>query len=122
MQFEELIGSADEPKSTVLLPFDSAEIRPGVINGTYFLVVTGRAPCINMEVKLSPRMYVKCPEYWGIDLTGSLESGICLKAIKDFTITIDISSTIGSKGIEVVGAAGNKKIDQSGGCKGIDLY
>lgn len=58
-----------------LLDFESAHITPGFIPGTYILTVGGTKPCSNMTVTLSPLIYIRCPEYWGIEVVGHLCTG-----------------------------------------------
>ena len=115
MKTEEIIGL--EPASSVrIIGFDNAEVHPGFVSGTFILVVSGSAPCINMQVALSPRIYVRCPEYWGIEVTGALPGGFCLPAMKPFVLTIDLAGITGSRGIEVIGANRSQTFDVTGGC------
>jgi hypothetical protein len=99
-----------------LLDFDAARIERVGIAGTPTLIVTGTAPCINMVVALSPRIYVTCPEWWGIEVVGHLPGGVCLTAIKPFEVCIPLPGIIGSRGIEVIGASNSERIEQQGGC------
>ena len=99
-----------------LLDYKVAGVVPGIVNDTWFLVVSGQAPCMNLEVRLMPLIYVSCPDYWRIELTGCLPGAICLKGIKDFTEVIPLTGVTGSKGIELVGASKSEKIEVSGGC------
>ncbi len=69
-----------------------------------------------MNVELMPRIYIKCPEYWGIEVVGCLPSPFCLRAIKPFALTLPLAGITGSKGIEVVGATKPKKFEVAGGC------
>jgi hypothetical protein len=94
-----------------LLDFENAEVRPGFINDTWFLIVSGVAPCANMEVSLVPLVYVSQPEYWGIEVIGTLPSGICLRAVKPYMVTLDISNVLGTRGIEVMGARRSEQIE-----------
>lgn len=73
-------------------------------NGRYAVVVHGEAPCLNMHVSLSPFIYIRRPEYWGIEVVGCLPGGICLTAIKPFVLALDLDSITGTKGIEIIGA------------------
>jgi hypothetical protein len=68
-----------------------------------------------MEVSLVPLVYVRCPEYWGIEVIGCLRGGICLPAIGRYEVTIPLH-TIGSIGIEVIGANNREQIKVTGGC------
>jgi hypothetical protein len=97
------------------IDFENVELRPGIVNGTFFLVVTGKTPCINMKVSLIPLIYIKCPEYWGIEVVGCLPNGICLTAIGSFTEFIPLAGVTGSVGIEVIGATKTEQIAVDGG-------
>lgn len=101
-------------ESCRLISFESAEIietRCGPV-----LRVKGQAPCVNMKVSLVPRIYVRCPEFWGIEVVGCLPGGFCLPALKEYDETIPLNGVIGSKGIKVIGASRTEKLDQAGGC------
>ena len=110
----------DAPASTTcrLVSFHSAQI---VESKPPKLVVKGTAPCLNMHVSLQPRIYIQCPDYWGIEVVGCLQGPFCLTAIKEFTETIVLDGIIGSEGIEVIGANDKEQIEVSGGCDG-DLH
>ncbi|HEY0151551.1 MAG TPA: hypothetical protein VGB92_06115 [Longimicrobium sp.] len=99
-----------------LLDFDSAHVTPGFIPGTYFLTVAGTKPCSNMTVTLSPLIYIRCPEYWGIEVVGHLPHGICLNRIAPYEETIPLTGIIGSAGIEVIGARRTERFEIEGGC------
>lgn len=100
--------------SSRIIDFTKAEVRPGIMPHTWFLIVSGVAPCRNMTVSLQPLIYVRQPEYWGIEVVGTLPSGICLPATKDYLVTLDISSILGTEGIEVIGATRSEKIPVGG--------
>lgn len=104
-------------QSCRLIDFETAEVRPGIVNGTFFLVVTGTKPCFNMQVSLSPLIYVQCPEYWEIEVTACIPGGICLPATAPFTEAIPLAGITGSKGIELVGANKREQFKVSGGCQ-----
>lgn len=101
--------------STKLIAYENAEVRPGFVNDTWFLHVSGEAPCLNMQVQLVPMIYITCPDHWGIEVTGTL-NGFCLDAMKPFDITIPLQHITGSQGIEVIGANRRQKFDITGGC------
>ena len=105
--FQKLPPSA----SCRLIEFEKAEVRPGFVSETYFLVVTGNAPCMNMQVSLEPLTYVQQPEYWGIEVVGCLTGGICLTAELPFLASIPLAGITGTRGIEVIGAEHTQKID-----------
>lgn len=107
------------PQSTRLINFDRAEVRPGFVPRTYFLIVSGTKPYLNMEVHLSPLIYIKQPEYWGIEVIGTL-SGIGLPALAPYHVSIPLDGITGTKGVEVIGANKRKKINvpsKGGGSK-----
>jgi hypothetical protein len=93
------------------IEFEKAEVHPGIVSNTYILVVTGTASCMNMRVRLEPLVYVRQPEFWGIEVIGCLTGGICLPAARPFTESISLAGITGTKGIEVIGATHAQKID-----------
>ena len=103
--------------SARIIAFDRAEVVPGIIPDTYFLVVHGQAPCLNMSVALSPLIYIRCPEYWGIEVIGTLPGGFCLDTVKPYCVTIPLSGVTGSCGIEVIGANRRETFEVAGGCR-----
>ncbi len=102
-------------QSVRVIAFEAARVHKG-FTGEWLLTVKGEVPCANMEVRLIPLVYVKCPDYWGIEVVGILPSGVCLTAMKPYEITIPLTGIIGSKGIEVVGSNQSEKIEVEGGC------
>ena len=95
------------------IEFTTAEVVPGIINDTYFLVVSGTKSYLNMKVDLVPLWYVKQPEYWGIEVIGCL-SGFGLPVLTPYTVHIPLDGIRGTKGIEVIGATSSQKIDIGG--------
>lgn len=102
-------------ESVRLIAFDRAEVVGGFA-GQYFLIVGGQVPCFNMQVELSPRIYAKCPDYWGIEVVGSLPGAICLTATRPFSLMVPLEGIIGAKGIEVIGHDRVQRFEVSGGC------
>ncbi len=102
--FEEL----PRVESCRLISFDEIDIRPGFVTGTYFLIVSGNKPYINMEVNLRPLVYIRQPEYWGIEVVGCLP-GIGLPATAPYTVSIPLEGIRGTKGIEVIGATRSER-------------
>ena len=90
-------------ESVRLIDFERAEVRPGFLPGTYILVVSGTKPYLNMQVALSPLVYVRQPEYWGIEVIGSLP-GLGLPALAPYIVSLPLDGIRGSIGIEVIGA------------------
>ena len=99
--------------SVKLINFTKAEVRPGFVNNTWILIVSGTKPCVNMTVELKPLIYVQQPDYWGIEVVGSVP-GFCLPATAPYTVSLPLDGIIGKKGIEVIGARKKKKIDVQG--------
>jgi hypothetical protein len=99
--------------SVRLINFTRARIVPGIVPKTWILIVEGTKPCLNMTVALSPLIYVRQPEYWGIEVIGTVP-GFCLPAVSPYTVSLPLNGIIGTKGIEVIGASKRKKIDVPG--------
>lgn len=103
-----------------LLDFESVEVRPGTVSGTYALTVAGDTPCFNMEVSLSARVYARCPEYWGIEVVGILPGGLGFMSVGTYNESIPLQGITGSRGIEIIGATRSETRDVPGGCGGSD--
>jgi hypothetical protein len=74
------------------------------------LVVSGQKPWANMEVTLNPRRYVQQPEYWEIEVIGTMPA-IGLPAIAPYVVELDLTGLLGTKGVEVIGASHTERID-----------
>lgn len=98
-------------QSSRRIDFENVEVRPGVVANTWFLVVSGTAPCVNMEMSLVPLVYIDQPEYWGIEVIGTLPGGLCMTSVKPFEETLDVTHVLGKQGIEVLGARRTEQID-----------
>ncbi len=98
------------PSSVRLIDFDEAKVVPGIVPDTFILIVSGTKPYLNMKVELIPRVYVKRPTYWGIEVIGTLP-GIALPTVAPYTVSIPLDGIRGTKGIEVIGANAKKQID-----------
>lgn len=96
--------------SVKLIDFDKAKVVSGIVPNTYILIVSGTKPYLNMTVELSPLVYVKQPDYWGIEVVGSLP-GIGLPTTAPYTVSIPLDGIIGTVGIEVIGANKSQKFD-----------
>jgi hypothetical protein len=87
------------------IDFERAEVR--VLESfppQYVLVVSGAMPYMNMVVELVPVVYIRQPEYWEIEVVGSLRGGIGLPAEKQYTVSLNLAASTGTKGIVVMGA------------------
>lgn len=69
----------------------------------YLLTVSGTKPYLNMDLELAPLVYIRQPEYWGIEVVGSLR-GVGLPTISSYTVSLPLTGFIGTQGIEVIGA------------------
>lgn len=107
---------APASQSVRLIDFEVAKVIPKGPRG-YFVVVSGTKPYLNMTVSLSPLVYVRQPEYWGIEVLGSLP-GIALPGTAPYTVAIPLNGILGTIGIEVIGARSSQKIEVPGGIGG----
>ncbi|MFC5662241.1 hypothetical protein ACFP3U_04500 [Kitasatospora misakiensis] len=98
------------PDSVRLIDFDEAKVVPGIVPETFILVVSGEKPWENMTVRLVPLVYIRQPEYWGIEVTGSL-TGIGLPVTAPYTESLPLDGITGTKGIEVIGAYKRETFD-----------
>lgn len=103
--------SLPPPSSVRLIDFENAELVPGIVPETFILVVSGTKPYVNMTVMLSPLVYIRQPEYWGIEVIGMLP-GIGLPATAPYTVSLPTDGILGTKGVEVIGATTRKKLDR----------
>lgn len=92
------------------IDFRQAQVVGGIVSGTYILIVSGTKPYLNMDVHLSPLIYVRRPEYWGIEVIGTL-SGIGIPRTAPYHVYLDLTGLTGTKGVEVLGAKTRKRID-----------
>src|SRR5437016_3172361 len=90
-----------------VIDFTHAEVRPGFVTNTFILIVSGMKPWLTMRVELHPLIYIRQPEYWGIEVVGCL-TGIGLPVEVPYHVSMDISHVRGTKGIEVIGAHSRK--------------
>ena len=97
-------------QSVRLIDFEGARVIGGFLPNTYILVVSGTKPYLNMNVELSPLTYIRQPEYWGIEVVGSLR-GIGLPTTAPYSVSLPLDSILGTKGIEVIGAGEREQID-----------
>lgn len=97
------------PTSVHHLNFSKARV---VRIGTkkYVLVVSGTKPYLNMQIHLSPLIYIVQPDYWGIEVIGVLPA-IGIPVVTPYQVHIGLDGIIGKKGIEVIGATKRKKIN-----------
>jgi len=104
----EQLQDLPQPASTRRIDFDQVEILTlRSFPPQYVLVVSGTKPYRNMKVALSPLTYIRQPEYWGIEVLGSV-GAIGLPAEAPYTVSMQLE-TIGTHGIEVIGASRSER-------------
>jgi len=89
-----------------LTSFDDATIDVDPKSGMLTLVVSGMRPATNVEIELVPLVYIQQPIYWGIQVLGCA-SGIGLPVLTPYTEKLDVTNTLGTSGIAVIGANGS---------------
>ena len=87
-----------------------AQVRPGFLNNTFFLILHGKKPNLNTWVEISPVRYPKQPEYWRIDVKECYSGNILLPTISGYAFHEEISQAMGTKGIELHWANGETQI------------
>jgi heat shock protein HslJ len=96
------------------IDFDKAVVESVPSTATtpsYRLTVVGTKPWLDQVVTLEPVTYVRQPEYWAIEVRACHPSEVGLPATGPYTATRDVSHTLGTQGIEVVGATRSQRID-----------
>ncbi len=106
----ERFNALPRASSCRLIDFERAEVRPGFVTGTWILIVSGTKPWANMQVSLVPLVYIRQPEYWGIEVVGCLP-GVGLPVQAPYTEALPLDSILGTRGIEVIGATRSERID-----------
>ena len=93
-----------------LIDFERADVVPGFVSKTFFLIVAGTKPWLTMKVELHPLIHIQRPDYWGIELVACQE-GIGLPQAAPYHVALDITHLLGAKGIEVIGASNRKQFN-----------
>jgi len=94
-----------------VIDFESAQVHTSPTVPTQrVLVVHGEKPYLNMQANLVALVYIRQPEYWGIEVTGCLPE-VGLPAVTSYVAKFDLEGTIGTRGIDVIGASRSEKID-----------
>jgi hypothetical protein len=99
-------------QSTGLVDFETAEVVSQMIYPPRpVLVVTGRKPYPSMTVELVPLMYIRQPEYWGIEVIGTGAGPLGTEGISvPYAVELDLAACTGTTGVEVVGANQSKQL------------
>ena len=91
-----------------LLEFQDARIDEISADFSPYLIVSGLMPYANIRVELLPRMYIKRPEYWAIEVVGTL-SKLALPSITPYEVILPLDFPVGTKGIRIIGAGSAMK-------------
>jgi hypothetical protein len=97
------------------LDFDEAQvIALRSFPPQFILRVSGTKPYATMDVELVPFVYVRQPDYWEIEVVGSLRTpGVPVAA--PYAVSLPLAGRLGTRGIEVVGANRSQRIDVPAG-------
>lgn len=79
--------------------------------GYWVVTVTGTKPNASMKIDLVPMMYTRQPEYWGIAVRAYVIDPTETEIAAPFEVKLPLSGCKGVKGIEIVGASKQEKID-----------
>ncbi|MDP9793588.1 hypothetical protein J2S43_002100 [Catenuloplanes nepalensis] len=102
---------APAASTSKLIDFDDASVIMLKTNPPQFILrVKGVKQWSNMKVDLVPLVYVRQPEYWGIEVVGTL-SGVGLPIETPYDVSLNVTGTLGTRGVEVVGATKRERID-----------
>lgn len=109
-------GTAAEKAQCRNIEFTKASVDPlgaGTSPDRYRLTVSGSAPSSNVSVELTPLVYIRQPEFWGIQVLGcSSRNG--LPVMVPYTATYEFTGALGTCGIEVVGTSKRQRFDLAG--------
>ena len=92
-----------------IIDFENVQVIPGFVNDTWLAVVSGTKPWITMTVTLVPRVYIRQPEYWGIEVVGC-QAGTGLPTTAPYTVSTEVHN-MGIKGVEIIGANRSEKFN-----------
>lgn len=95
-----------------LIDFQWAEVATlESIPPQFLLQVRGTKPYANMEVDPIPLVFIRQPEYWGIEVVGRLRGGLELPAEVPYQAFVPLTGVTGTRGVEVVRATRSERID-----------
>jgi len=90
------------------IDFDWAAIEAATADRGALLVVGGIKYWLNLRVELVARCYQTRPEFWAIEVVGTLP-GFGVPAMVDYNVTLALEGARGSEGIEIVGATRSER-------------
>jgi hypothetical protein len=75
------------------------------------LVVSGLLPAPGTEVSLVPLTYVSRPQYWGIQVVGTIGARPApADGPAPYRVELDLAGITGTEGVEVIGASSTEKV------------
>jgi hypothetical protein len=98
-----------------LIDFERVDvISPMIYPPKPRLVVRGLLPTPGTTVTLQPLMYISRPQYWGIQVVGTIEDAE-LPASADaeqgrYAAELDLAGVTGTEGVEVIGASQTERV------------
>ncbi len=112
-------GSLSSVPDGRIIDFEEAELRKLPFQGDLHLWVKGMSPGPDFDIKLAPRVYDDHPDYWGIEVAVTKLPKPANDAGKadislEFERSVPLSGITGIRGITVIGANRNKRIEISG--------
>jgi len=109
-----------------LIDFQQADVSsPEDSPGALVLRVRGVKPTAEIDVRLLPVQYIRAPEFWAIQVSGSSHTSQCVDRAgsaptgsgsqdsgeeREYEVILDVTSILGTEGIEVLGASTSVRI------------
>jgi hypothetical protein len=112
-------GSMSAAAGARIIDFEKAELRRLPFQDSLYLWVQGRLPAKGLDARLSPRIYHGRPDYWGIevaaytDQTADNDQDAADDALV-FEKSVPLTGITGTRGVMVIGASQEKRIDIDG--------
>lgn len=88
--------------------FDRVAIEAATLDHSAVVVVGGIKHWLNLRTELVPRCYQTRPEFWGIEVVGSLP-GYGIPGFVDYNIVLPLDGIGGTQGIEIIGATKSER-------------
>jgi hypothetical protein len=89
--------------------FEKATVERDAVTGRLTLVVTGYNPGLGMTDALMPLKYGTRPPYWAVAVVGC-GPRYSPPMVESYTVKLDVTRTVGTIGIEVIGLVSTLKI------------
>ena len=90
------------------LDFDWVSIEAATADHAAVLVVAGVKHWLNLMVELVPRCYQTRPDYWGIEVVGTLP-GFGVPSLVEYNVALSLDGVRGVLGIEIFGATKSER-------------